>query len=169
MAADAAFYSANNEAAAEPKGVKRVRIPNRATKGLERKREQRWFRDGQKWRTGCEGRISAVKTAKRPRSLPLQGRRRNGPLGRPRRHRRQRRQDLSRHRKERDSLSRPHHFQARQSQPVAPAGFALPGAIDQNAASVNFAPGSSKGTSLAADAWPDRGRGKGRGHLTRVE
>ena len=30
---------------------------------LERKREQkkRWFRDGQKWRTGCEGRISVVK------------------------------------------------------------------------------------------------------------
>jgi transposase, IS5 family len=29
----------------------------------ERKREQkkRWFRNGQKWRTGCEGRISVVK------------------------------------------------------------------------------------------------------------
>jgi hypothetical protein len=28
-----------------------------------RKREQkkRWFRDGQKWRTGCEGRVSVVK------------------------------------------------------------------------------------------------------------
>jgi hypothetical protein len=62
-AADAAFYSAKNEAAAKAKGVKRVCIPNRSTKSPERKREQRkrWFRDGQKWCTGCEGRISVVK------------------------------------------------------------------------------------------------------------
>jgi transposase, IS5 family len=63
VAADAAFYSAKNEAAAKAKGVKRVCIPNRSTKSLERKREQkkRWFRNGQKWRTGCEGRISVAK------------------------------------------------------------------------------------------------------------
>jgi transposase, IS5 family len=63
VAADAAFYSARNEAAAKAKGVKRVCIPNRSTKSLERKREQkkRWFRNGQKWRTGCEGRISVLK------------------------------------------------------------------------------------------------------------
>jgi IS5 family transposase len=62
-AADAAFYSAKNEAAAKAKGVKRVCIPNRSTKNPERKREQkkRWFRNGQKWRTGCEGRISVAK------------------------------------------------------------------------------------------------------------
>jgi transposase, IS5 family len=48
-AADAGFYSAKNEA--EAKGVKRVCVPNRSTKSVERKREQkkRWFRDGQKW------------------------------------------------------------------------------------------------------------------------
>jgi IS5 family transposase len=63
VAADAAFYSAKNEAAAKAKGVKRVCIPNRSTKSAERRREQkkRWFRNGQKWRTGCEGRISVVK------------------------------------------------------------------------------------------------------------
>jgi IS5 family transposase len=63
VAADAAFYSTKNEAAAKAKGVKRVCIPNRSTKSAERKREQkkRWFRNGQKWRTGCEGRISVVK------------------------------------------------------------------------------------------------------------
>ena len=63
VAADAAFYSAKNEAAAKAKGVKRVCIPNRSTKSLERRREQkkRWFRNGQKWRTGCEGRISVAK------------------------------------------------------------------------------------------------------------
>jgi IS5 family transposase len=63
VAADAAFYSAKNEAAAKAKGVKRVCIPNRSTKSAERRREQkkRWFRNGQKWRTGSEGRISVVK------------------------------------------------------------------------------------------------------------
>ena len=63
VAADAGFYSAKNQAAAKTKGVKRVCIPNRSTKSPERKREQkkRWFRNGQKWRTGAEGRISVVK------------------------------------------------------------------------------------------------------------
>jgi IS5 family transposase len=63
VAADAAFYSSRNEAAAKAMGVKRVCIPNRSTKSAERKREQkkRWFRNGQKWRTGCEGRISVAK------------------------------------------------------------------------------------------------------------
>jgi IS5 family transposase len=63
VAADAAFYSGKNETAAKAKGVKRVCVPNRSTKSLERKREQkkRWFRNGQKWRTGSEGRISVVK------------------------------------------------------------------------------------------------------------
>jgi IS5 family transposase len=63
VAGDAAFYSAKNEAAAHERGVKRVCIPNRSTKSAERKREQkkRWFKQGQKWRTGCEGRISVLK------------------------------------------------------------------------------------------------------------
>jgi transposase, IS5 family len=63
VAADAAFYSAENERAATAKGVKRVCIPNRATKSAAKRREQkkRWFRRGQKWRTGCEGRISVAK------------------------------------------------------------------------------------------------------------
>jgi hypothetical protein len=63
IAADAAFYSSKNEAAAKAKGVKRVCIPNRSTKSPEREREQkkRWFRNGQKCRTGCEGRISVAK------------------------------------------------------------------------------------------------------------
>src|SRR5215472_5053043 len=62
-AADAAFYSAKNEAAAKAKGVTRVCIPNHSTRRAERRREQkkRWFRNAQKWRTGSEGRISVVK------------------------------------------------------------------------------------------------------------
>jgi IS5 family transposase len=65
VAADAAFYSAKNETAAKAMGVKRVCIPNRSTKSPERKREQRkrWFRNGQKWRTGCEGRGSLTASA----------------------------------------------------------------------------------------------------------
>ena len=63
VAADAGFYSASNEAVAKEKGVKRVCVPNRSTKSADRRREQkkRWFRNGQKWRTGCEGRISVIK------------------------------------------------------------------------------------------------------------
>ena len=63
VAGDAAFYSAANEKEAHEKGVKRVCVPNRSTKSAERKREQRkrWFKQGQKWRTGCEGRISVLK------------------------------------------------------------------------------------------------------------
>ena len=63
VAADAGFYSAKNEKMAKARGVKRVCIPNRSTKSTERKREQkkRWFRHGQRWRTGCEGRISVSK------------------------------------------------------------------------------------------------------------
>jgi IS5 family transposase len=63
LAADAGFYSASNEAEAKAKGVKRICIPNYASKSTVRRREQkkRWFRDGQRWRTGCEGRISVAK------------------------------------------------------------------------------------------------------------
>ena len=63
VAADAAFYSDKNEKAAKMRGVKRVCVPNRSTKSAERKREQkkRWFRQGQKWRTGSEGRVSVTK------------------------------------------------------------------------------------------------------------
>ena len=63
VAGDGAFYSGANEAAARAHGVTRACIPNRATVSAERRREQkkRWFKNGQKWRTGCEGRISVVK------------------------------------------------------------------------------------------------------------
>src|SRR5690349_9002162 len=63
VTADAAFFSAENGAAAHDKGVKRVAIPNRSTKSPERRKLQkkRWFRKTQKWRTGSEGRISVLK------------------------------------------------------------------------------------------------------------
>lgn len=63
VAGDAGFYSARGEAAAATMGVKRISIPNHSSKSPDRKQQQkkRWFRNGQKWRTGCEGRISVVK------------------------------------------------------------------------------------------------------------
>jgi IS5 family transposase len=63
VAGDAGFYSAQGEATVHAMGVKRVSIPNHFTKSNERRRQQkqRWFRKGQKWRTGCEGRISVLK------------------------------------------------------------------------------------------------------------
>lgn len=63
VAGDAGFYSAQGEATLREMGVKRVSIPNHSTKSAERRRyqKQRWFRKGQKWRTGCEGRISVLK------------------------------------------------------------------------------------------------------------
>ena len=63
VTADAGFFSAANEAAAKEIGVKRVAVPSRSTKSEKRKQEQkkRWFRKAQKWRTGCEGRISVLK------------------------------------------------------------------------------------------------------------
>ena len=51
------------EKTAHQLGVKYVAVPNRSTKSKERKALQkaRWFNKGQKWRTGCEGRISVLK------------------------------------------------------------------------------------------------------------
>ncbi len=63
LAADAAFFSAANESAAEEAGVKQVAIPSKATKAQTRRerQHQRWFRRAQRWRVGCEGRISVLK------------------------------------------------------------------------------------------------------------
>jgi transposase, IS5 family len=63
VAADAGFYSAQGEAKLQDSGVKRISIPNHSTKSADRRKyqKQRWFRKGQKWRVGCEGRISVLK------------------------------------------------------------------------------------------------------------
>jgi IS5 family transposase len=63
VAADTGFYSLKNEKTIQRMGVARVAVPSRSTKSSERKKLQRtrWFRAGQRWRTGCEGRISVLK------------------------------------------------------------------------------------------------------------
>lgn len=63
VAADAAFHSSTQKSAIEKMGVKRISVPNRPTKNpvIRRLQKTRWFRKGQEWRTGCEGRISVLK------------------------------------------------------------------------------------------------------------
>jgi len=60
---DKGFSSAANERAASDRGVRRVVLPARGRKSPARRahERQRWFRRGQRWRTGCEGRISVLK------------------------------------------------------------------------------------------------------------
>lgn len=63
VAADAGFYSQANEKRLEEMGVKNVSVPNRSTRSEQRRQRQRKrsFKEGQRWRTGCEGRISVLK------------------------------------------------------------------------------------------------------------
>jgi len=62
-AGDRGFSSAGNEQAATIRGVRRVILPRRGPKSSARRayERQRWFRRGQRWRVGCEGRISVLK------------------------------------------------------------------------------------------------------------
>jgi IS5 family transposase len=62
-AGDRGFASAKNEDAAVTRGVRRVILPRpgRKTPARRAHERQRWFRRGQRWRVGCEGRISVIK------------------------------------------------------------------------------------------------------------
>jgi IS5 family transposase len=62
-AGDRGFASAANEDAAIARGVRRVILPRPGRKTPTRRahERQRWFRRGQRWRVGCEGRISVIK------------------------------------------------------------------------------------------------------------
>jgi IS5 family transposase len=74
-AADAGFFSAANEVKAEELGVKWVAVPSQATKSQQRKQRQkkRWFKKAQKWRAGCEGRISVLKRRHGMNRSPYKG------------------------------------------------------------------------------------------------
>jgi len=63
VAADPGFFSAKGETTAKAMGVKRVSVPATGTQSERRKQAQkkRWFKKAQRWRTGCEGRISLLK------------------------------------------------------------------------------------------------------------
>ncbi len=63
VAADAGFFSADHHRAAQEKGVEKVAVPNKRTRSraVWQHQRQRWFRRAQRWRVGCEGRISVLK------------------------------------------------------------------------------------------------------------
>jgi transposase, IS5 family len=63
VASDAGFFSLENDRQAKELGVKRVAVPNKKGRDQARRKEQkqRWFRRAQRWRVGCEGRISVLK------------------------------------------------------------------------------------------------------------
>src|SRR5262249_26599461 len=63
VASDAGFISLENKRQAKELGVKKVAVPNKKGRDQARSREQkqRWFRRAQRWRVGCEGRISVLK------------------------------------------------------------------------------------------------------------
>lgn len=62
-AADRGFWSSENEKVALDLGIKRVVLPARGRLSAKRAehQQQRWFRQGQGWRAGCEPRISTLK------------------------------------------------------------------------------------------------------------
>jgi transposase, IS5 family len=62
-AADRGFASAKHEDAALARGIRRVILPRpgRITPARRAHERQRWFRRGQRWRVGCEGRIRVLK------------------------------------------------------------------------------------------------------------
>jgi IS5 family transposase len=62
-ATDAGFFSLENVRQAKELGVKQVAVPNKRGRDSARSKEQkqRWFRRAQRWRVGCEGRISVLK------------------------------------------------------------------------------------------------------------
>jgi Transposase DDE domain len=63
VAADAGFYSPDNRGQAQEKGVEKLAIPNKRTRNraVWEHQRQRWFKRAQRWRVGCEGRISVLK------------------------------------------------------------------------------------------------------------
>ena len=83
VAAGAGFSSAANEQALETMGVARVSIPNYTTRDPVRRgrQKQRWFKRGQKWRTGVEGRSSRTEAPPWTKPQPLPGPGRHAALG----------------------------------------------------------------------------------------
>jgi len=84
VAADAAFYSARNEASSETEGRQtRLHSQSLEPKAPSANASRRSVvPQRQKWRTGCEGRISVVKRRHGAQPLPIQGRNGMGALGR---------------------------------------------------------------------------------------
>lgn len=75
LAGDRGVFSPANEKLARRLGVKKIALPQRGYRTARRKRheKQRWFKKGQRFRNGIEGRISVVKRTVQLRRCPYHG------------------------------------------------------------------------------------------------
>jgi transposase, IS5 family len=75
LAGDRGVFSPENERLAQELGVEQIALPQKGWRTKERKthEKQRWFKKGQRFRNGIEGRISVVKRTVQLRRSPYHG------------------------------------------------------------------------------------------------
>jgi IS5 family transposase len=75
LAGDRGIFSPANERLAQRLGVKQIALPQPGSRTLKRKahEKQRWFKQGERFRNGIEGRISVVKRTVQLRRCPYHG------------------------------------------------------------------------------------------------
>lgn len=75
LAGDRGVFSPENERLAQELGVEQIVLPQKGHRTEERKahEKQRWFKQGQRFRNGIEGRISVVKRTVQLRRCPYRG------------------------------------------------------------------------------------------------
>ena len=75
LAGDRGLFSPENESLARSLGVEQIAIPQTGRLTPERTayEKQRWFKQGQRFRNGIEGRISVVKRTVQLRRCPAHG------------------------------------------------------------------------------------------------
>ncbi len=75
LAGDRGVFSPTNEKLAHRLGVKKIALPQRGHRTAQRKKHEKqiWFKKGQRFRNGIEGRISVVKRTVQLRRCPNHG------------------------------------------------------------------------------------------------
>ena len=75
LAGDRGVFSADNEALARELEVAQIVLPQRGYRNAERRalEKQRWFKNGLRFRTGIEGRISVLRRTVQLRRCPYHG------------------------------------------------------------------------------------------------
>jgi len=75
LAGDRGLFSPENESLAEQLGVQHIALPKPGYRSTERQahEQQTWFKDGQRFRNGIEGRISVVRRTVQLKRCPYHG------------------------------------------------------------------------------------------------
>lgn len=75
LAGDRGFFSLENERLARRMGVKQISIPHHGRRTARRRtrEKKRWFKEGQRFRNGIEGRISVLKRTVQLARCPYHG------------------------------------------------------------------------------------------------